>query len=63
LYIIIIRFVLGLSIPAALVLTIIGKEYCESKYRRHLDSVTVRYESDPDSEKGNRVENLEKERV
>ncbi|KAN0120665.1 aquaporin-like protein [Russula decolorans] len=43
------------------VLTVIGKEYCDSKHRQyHLDNVTVRYGSGSDSEKGNRVDNLEK---
>ena len=58
---IIIHTFLGLSIPVVLVLTVIGKEYCDSKHRRyHHDNVTVRYGSGSDSEKGSRVENLEK---
>lgn len=64
--IIIIRAVLGLIIYVVLVLTVIGKEYHDSRvaqqeHRRHqLDEVTVHYGPGTDSERGRRVENLEK---
>lgn len=65
-HIIIIHVFLGLNFYVVLVLTVIGKEYHDSRTaqleqrRYQLDDVTVHYESGSDPEKGKRVENLEK---